>query len=225
MKTSLRFLVFLILISACNTTTKESGSISKSYRINGEVFDKNGEIIYLKIVLNNQIELEDSTQINNNKFVFKGKIDFPHKAILQLKDYTNAFPFILADENCTITLNTSQPEESRIINSPINDELAAIKSKSAAIYRKIDYLYPQLQKSRIENDIENLNKINRQIKAIIQENKVFLYNYIEQNPDNYLAGLLLNDLWQNATEDSIKLKQLSKHLSPNIRQTLNFAIH
>jgi len=219
-------LIFLSFYSCRNSQNDLSNSIkTNTYTINGEIFDKDKEIIYLKIITNNSLTSLDSSIIQNNSFLYKGTIDYPHKAILQIKNSSISFPFILANEQTTIKLNTAQMSKSSILNSPINTELKAIQTKSAAIYQNIDYLFPQLQKARMENDFESLDRINTEINAIIAKNQDYLFSYIQKHPSNHLSSLLLNDLWQSVEKDSIRLIILAKQLDPNIQKILNFSIH
>ena len=224
-------MIFYILIFTTFFSCKErqndfsESSQQPTYTINGEIFNKDQEIIYLKIIKNNLIEIIDSSIIQNSKFLYKGSIIFPHKAIIQLKDHSTNFPFILANEQVVIKLNTSQMDKSIILNSPINSELKSIQTKSAAIYKEIDYLFPQLQKARMENDFETLKEINTKINAIIAENQNYLFNYIQKHPNNYLSGLLLDDMWQTSEKDSLQLNKLTNNLAPEIRKILNFSIH
>lgn len=219
-------LVFLSFFSCKNSQSDVSKVPKKdTYTINGEIFDMDDEMMYLKIISNNSLVIIDSTNIKNSQFLFKGSIEFPHKAVLQLKDHSSGFPFILGNEILTIKVNTAQMSKSSILNSSLNNELKAIQTKSAAIYQNIDYLFPQLQKARIENDFESLEQINIEVNAIVKKNQNFLFTYIKEHPSNYLSSLLLNDLWQSSKKDSIQLISLGRQLDPKKQKILNFSIH
>jgi hypothetical protein len=222
------FLTILFLLFSCKEKKKEKRKMdtqNTEYSINGFVFDKEQKIIYLKLLINNQLITKDSTRIQDSRFQFSGNIPHPYKALLQLEDYENAFTFILGIDSCIIELNTSQMQSSIIKESKINDELKIIQRRSGAIYRKIDYLFPKLQKARMENDFETLEKINIEINSIIAENQEYLYNYIHDHPNESLSGLLLNDLWLTPNKDSIQLQRLAKTLTLDTQKILNFSIH
>lgn len=214
-------------IISCNTKTSEKiqKNSKESFTINGRFIGLENQDAYLFVVKDTLLSLLDSTSIVDNKFYFTGNISHPHKAIIQLKSHSSAFPFILANESTEIILNEFKINESIISNSPINDELAKIKKQSSAIYQKIDYLFPQLQKARMENDFIALDKINIKIDSIEAENKAFIISYIKENLNNELSGLLLNDLWQSAEKDSVQFQNLAKKLAPEIQKTLNFPIN
>lgn len=218
--------VFITLISCKN---KHENSVKNSSKANfivaGQAFDKNQEIIFLKLVVDNQLIVKDSAKIKDNRFQLSGDISYPHKAVIQIKNHDTGFTFILNNDSTHIALNTAQMQSSVISNSKINTELKSIQQQSEAIFHKIDYLFPQLQKARMENDYKKLKEINIKINNIIIENQEFLYHYIQQNSNKYLSGLLLNDLWLSTEKDSIKLQDLARTLSVNVQKTLNFTIH
>jgi len=224
-KTVLYFITFLSLIN-CKEANKDSKSTQRAtnYRIKGQVFDKENIIIYLKKFEANRFQIIDSTSIINNSFLFEGNSTIPKKAVLQLKNHSDHFFFILSNEKIEIALNTSQFANSSITNSLINTKLKQIQKNSAAIYQKIDYLFPQLQKARMENDYEKLKEINTKINAIVAENQTYLTSYIQEHPDEFIAGLLLNDLWNSPKKDSIQLTKLAKGLDPNIQKIIDFSI-
>lgn len=226
MQKALIYVILIGFIISCNTKPSENiQSKSKdSFTISGNFIGNNNQDTYLYVVKDTVLSLLDSTSIIDNKFHFTGNISYPHKAIIQLKNHSSAFPFILTKESIEITLNEVKINESIISNSPINDELAKIKKQSSAIYQKIDYLFPQLQKARMENDFKALDEINLKIDTIEAENKTFIINYIERNGNNELSGLLLNDLWQASKKDSIQFQNLAKNLAPEIQKMLHFSI-
>lgn len=226
MKSSISLLLLFFLLG-CNIASKKEATtnLQKQYKLTGTLFDHNEELLFLYVYRSNKVQKKDSTRIENNQFYFLDRLDVPVKAALQLKNHTRYFSFILANDSMHIEMNTTDYAKSKIKHSPINSKLAAVQKKSAQIYRKIDYLYPQLQKARIENDVESLQNINRQIQLIIDQNQAFLYNYISRNPNDYLAALLLNDLWHTKDKDSIQLQKLALQLHPEVQKALDFAIH
>jgi len=227
MKMLLIYSLLFCGIISCNTKSpndKPSNSKDK-FTIHGLCTEKDDRIVYLFIAKENNIVILDSVAGLDNKFLISGATTSPQKAFIQFKDQLHAFPFILTNEAVEIELNTADIKESTITNSTINKDLENLQDASAAIYQKIDYLFPQLQKARMENDFESLDKINNSINQIEQENLKSLYDFIQKNPEKELSGLLLNDLWENKEKDSVLLQKLSKKLAPEIQKNLNFSIH
>lgn len=226
MKNKLLILLVFISFLACKKAEKQTNTTPKktTYHIKGSIFDKESEIVYLKLIKSNKLQIIDSSLINNEQFSFEGTVDFPKKAVIQLKNRNNPFFFILSNEQIEIALNTSQFAKSSVSNSLINAKLSQIQKQSATIYQKIDYLFPQLQKARMENDFLKLEEINKKINAIVSENQKFLITYIQENPNEYLSGLILNDLWNSSKTDSIQLFDLAKSLNPKVQKSIDFTI-
>ncbi len=221
------YLFLFCLLISCNTNkTNEKVPISENqFAINGICTNNDEQVIYLYVSKDTILFLMDSAKIVNKKFQIKGAVNQPYKAFLKLKDELYSFPFILTNEFIEIALNKSAISESTITNSVINTDLAEVQKVSSAIFQKIDYLFPQLQKARMENDFKSLGEINDNIDKIEQENLDFLYNYVSLNPKKELSGLLLNDLWNSTEKDSIQLQNLAKIVAPEIKKNLNFSIH
>lgn len=226
-KKTLYLVILLCFVISCDTkpNEKHQSKSKDNFTINGKFIGDENQDAYLFIVKDTLLSLLDSASIIDHKFHFSGDIPYPHKAMIQIKNHSSAFPFILSKESIDITLNEFEINESVIQNSPINDELAKIKKQSSAIYQKIDYLFPQLQKARMENDYKSLDEINSKIEAIESENLAFITDYIVQNPNKELSGLLLNDLSQASGRDSTQIQNLAKKLAPEIQKTLNFPIN
>ena len=227
MNSSSAYLFLFCLLISCNTNKKtEKAPLSEDqFAINGICTSKDKQVIYLFVSKDTSLFLMDSVQVVDNKFQIKGAINHPYKAFLKLKDELHSFPFILTNESIEIALNKSDISKSTLTNSIINTDLAEVQKVSSAIFQKIDYLFPRLQKARMENDFESLNEINDKIDEIEKENVDFLHNYVRLNPKKELSGLLLNDLWNSTDRDSIQLLNLAKIIAPEIKRNLNFSIH
>lgn len=220
------YIVLFCFLVSCQTKSHEGNlPISKeNFTINGKCKSENNQMLYLYISNDTTLNLLDSVRVLDQIFQIEGSVPHPYKALIQFQDQSTAFPFILTNESIEIELDTSNVSASTITNSEINKDLASVKKASSAIYQKIDYLFPQLQKARMENDFVTLDKINQEINNIELENLNFLYNYIKENPKKELSGLLLNDLWKKAERDSLQLQNLARYLSPEIKNNLNFSI-
>ncbi len=223
MKIILGYLLLVNLFFSCNNkTTENSKQLSiKSFTIDGEIKDNDNQIIYLYTLEKNEPEFKDSTRIKNNRFYFIGVVKHPIKAYLDTKDHAIGTSFILANETINIELNDLG---NALINSPINNDFEVLRKQSVSIYQQIDYLFPQLQKARMENDYKTLTEIREKIKLIELESNQYFIDYIRENSEKHLSALLLNDLWNTQDKDSIQLQILAKNLSPEIQQTLNFPI-
>ena len=221
-------LILVLVLSFCsckhrNINPKENTQHQDIYQILGTVKQRDSTWVYLSLFEKNRIKLHDSALVNKDSFVFSGSVDYPRKAVIFLNKHDGVFIFILANESSHIVL-APVLSKSQIYNSPINDSLNKVLQKSKHIYQKIDYLFPKLQKARVENNYENLKKIKRQIDQILLENNRYLLDYIKRHPHNAIAGILLNEMWADAQKDSLQLIETAKLLDKNIQKNLDFVI-
>jgi len=143
---------------------------------------------------------------------------------LQFYQNGEIFPFILGGENMIINLTANSLHKSNIKNSPLNDEWNRLKINSQEIYGEVDYLYPVMQKARMQNDFKTLEKINNSIDSIENINRIFLLDYINKNSNSYLSALILNDLFYSAKKDSMRIIETSKKILPELKKALEFDV-
>lgn len=215
--------VFVVLVGY-QCQDNDPNKLRSSFEINGQIVNntKNFEKIYLGYELQNGFYLLDSAEIRDEKFRFKGKIAYPQKAQLVFYEFAQPFHFILTGEQIEVQIDANSITHSKYANSPINDEFQSLKYQSVAINNSIDYLYPTLQKARLENDYDALEKVISEIKKIEHQNNTFILNYIHKNPKTLLSALLLNDLYTSGTTDTLILKQTAQHIQPELKKALYF---
>jgi len=215
-------LLITILIVSCNKNDKKD-FFSTQYKIEGNVLTETTyNKIYLNYIIGNEFVLMDSATIIDRKFKFKGYVNHPKKAQLQFYPNGAFFPFILYGENFKINLDENNIMNSTITDSDINNEWNNLKTKSIEIFGSVNYLYPVLQKSRIQNDLTQLKQIYHQIDSIEIQNRKFLLGYVIQNPKSKLNGLILNDLYSQIKNDSLEIIKTAEKLPLEMQKTLDF---
>ena len=91
------------------------------------------------------------------------------------------------------------------------------KLTSKNIFKKIEYLFPQIQKYRLENDAQKLSEISEKMKNIEQEHTNFSYNFILKNSDSYIAPMLLRDQLKTTPIDTIKIIKTFEKFSNSVK--------
>ena len=224
MNTKFLYVVVLFTLNQCQSN-KNQNEMDSQFEIKGKVINNQGfENVYLSYISSDEIIVIDSSQIKDQSFQLKGPIHFPKKAYIQFYPQGNSFPFILSGEKIEIQLNAQDLNTSTIHNSPINKEWNTLKQKSVEIYGDVDYLFPLMQKARIQNDYQTLTQINSKIDSIENINRQYLLGYINQHLDNPLSVLILNDLYHTLRNDSLQIIQTSKKMTPELKKALDFEI-
>ncbi|MCL5247201.1 AhpC/TSA family protein [Cellulophaga sp. 20_2_10] len=123
--------LFLIIITACNTNKKETKEVV-GFVINGEVDGIPDQKVYLKLVVSEDMSVQqfDPVEIVNGKFKFEGKlINPPALVVFSFEDDSlNVWTQFVMD-NCTMSLSIKQKEkegetfiESELTGSVVNDQ-------------------------------------------------------------------------------------------------------
>jgi hypothetical protein len=219
------YYIFLLLFLTLTTCKKHNDSkeIPDSYKIQGTVVENaTYDKLYLYYEHLDGTIIKDSAVIDNHSFSFQGKVTAPTKALIKLHEYGKKLPFILGNEIIDITINPNQWDASFILNSSLNKEWNLLEEKSKKYFREIDYLFPALQKARLENDFTALSQIQGKIDSIQKLNKDFLINQIKTHKNMAINHLILNDLYQNYPEDSLVFILLSRSLPKETQMCIQF---
>jgi hypothetical protein len=220
MKNWVIFFVFLSLFSCKKTPAKNKVTPTKStnYTLNGTV-DFDAEMVYLNKIKNDSLFKIDSSAVNNNAFIFKGKILSPERFALTFKKLSAIIIIILENQNFSIAIKKNEFNDPKIKGSPLNTLLLSYKNTAKGIFKKVDYLYPQFQKARLENDVKKLQEIKQKMETIENEFTTYSYHFIEHHKNSYLAGMILADHLKTSKIDTFKIKQTFKLLPPEIQQS------
>ena len=215
------FSIFFILYS-CNST--ENKSIQKNKTTETATFILNGTLkgylsdkVYLNKIVDHTFYPVDSATIKNNKFTFKGAVEYPERFALTFENYSAITIFILENTNFQIEIDPVLIQEPIIMGSPLNLQLNEYKTHSKNIFKKIDYLFPQFQKARLENNASKLAEIGKKMKLIEAEFRDFSYEFIKNNSNSYVSGMILRDQLKTSTIDTLKIVKTYKALSTKVK--------
>jgi hypothetical protein len=193
-------------------------TITKNYTLNGTVnFD--AKMVFLNKIKNDSLFKIDSSAVINNNFIFKGNIISPERFALTFKKLSAIVIVILENQKISISIKKNEFNDPKIIGSPLNTLLLSYKNTSKGIFKKVDYLYPQFQKARLENDIQKLQEIKKKMETIENEFTTYSYHFIEHHKDSFIAAMLLADHLKTSKIDTFKIKQTFNLLPPKIQQS------
>ena len=196
-------------------------AISKTqYVINVNADDLDDKTVLL-YKLSPEFSLIDSTLIINSIAHFKGKIEFPERYAIKVKGIDGGKLFVIENDSIEIVLDKSDLIQSTIKGSKINNELIEFQNKSKQINVKIELLFPDLQRARLNNDAETLKKIATQISEIEQENINFNFEYVNQHPTSFISAMILNDLSKREGIDVHRIVNAYQKLSINVKQSID----
>lgn len=196
-----------------------SENINSNYFINGQ--SKNttdGTNVYLKVQESNKIIPLDTTQIINNTFQFKGKVDRPEIYGIYIDSLEGSIGLFMENDSISIAVNKNNLNESKIYGSNTNDQYLNFVKKSNTIISETKSLFPLFQKARSENDIEKLTKINNKIEEIYKENLMFTLQFARDNPDSYVAAFALQSLLKEKSVHKDTIAAIYNNFSHEVKK-------
>lgn len=201
-------ILFLLLITILISCSKEQQIAIKQngYVLTITTDNIDGHISYLYKASSKPTKI-DSTIVENNSAIFKGQVAYPSRYIVTIDSVFGAKLFILDNDSIKIVAKENNLVDATIIGSELNDELVGIQKKSETIYAQMELLFPDIQRARLENDVEKLERISNEIKLIEKENIDYNFKYATENPNSFLSAMILNDL---SKRDSIEISEISK---------------
>lgn len=197
----------------------EKSSISKGFKLRGSLEPFFANKVYLNKIIENSIYQIDSAEVVNNKFTFEGIVEFPERFGLTFQNYSSTTIIIIENTQFNVELNSHSLNDPLITGSKLNSKLQEYKIKSKNIFKKIDYLFPEFQKARLENDAQKLKDIQKKMKKIENEFTKFSFNYINENKESYIAPMILRDQLKSTTIDTLKILETYNKLSNEIKHS------
>ncbi len=224
MKRFFLLVIFSLLLLSCkeNNSQKKQPTVStntKGVKLKGNLENFYPKKVFLNKIIENSIYPIDSSKVIDNTFTFKGIVEFPERYALTFQDYSSVVIFILENTNFELSINQGQINDPLIKGSKLNNKLTEYKTKSKQIFKKIDYLFPQFQKARLENDAKELSIIGNELKSIEKEFINFSFDYVLQNKNSYIAPMILRDQLKSTTIDTLRIKEAYLILSDDIKNS------
>lgn len=214
--------IILILFSCKDKTFSEKKveavKLTNSFEISGTIENFQTNKVYLNKIIENTLIPLDSVTIKNNQFLFKGIVEYPERFALTFERYSTPAIFIVENSKFKVLINGKSMQDPIVIGSQLNNELELYKKNSKLIFKKIDYLFPQFQKARLENDVEKLKVIGKKMNAIENEFKEYTYNYIQKHKNSYVSAMLLRDQLKTTTIDTLKVANLYNTLNSEVKK-------
>jgi len=193
MKNSIPLFIFLLSFISCQNSEKKN--YTNGYLLTGTIEKSfNGKEVFLKTRENKKIKVLDSTTIDDGIFNFKGKIDRPVVYGIYIEDTNGLIGIFMENSNISIEANINDLSSSKITGSQTNVDYLNFVKKSNKIISEMNMLFPEFQKARAENDVKNLEKINKRMQEINDKNTAFILSYAKQNPDSYIGALALQTI-------------------------------
>lgn len=215
--------VFLSVIIACNGDPKKQKEASilkdKSFNLTGKLSNFYTDKVYLNKYQGQSYFPIDSSFIDKNNFSFKGKVAHPERFVLTFKNYTAEVVIIVENCDFNIEINQLQLNNPIITGSNLNVQLNEYQIAAKIIFNKIDYLFPEFQNARLENNVQKLKEIRTAMNKIESEFTQFSFGFITKNKNSFIAPMILRDLLKTPNIDSLQIDKLYTEFPEHIKQS------
>jgi thiol-disulfide isomerase/thioredoxin len=245
MKTFLLALGFLIiLISSCTSHTDKN---STEFTLQGKINRQDSGTITLSY-FHNKTSINDTSKIENGKFIFAGKISEPTQAILNGGNDLNSVWIYLEPRKMKISLSKDKYEECKMTGSKTQNESDLLNKMLKPFYGRISIL--RNQNNEINDSIKNSKndssktlyekrgeEINKQLSLTIKEIDSIEIKYVLENPKSFLTIVCLQKLGNReiisldstksifyGLDNSLKKSSYGKNIIEDIRKKENVQI-
>src|SRR5437868_12962386 len=183
-------LLLICLLSLFTAFTKAADS---TYSITGNFSKIKSGLLYLYVYADGNMK-KDSTRIKNGKFSFKGFVQSPSMAILDLKDDKQDYlRFFVEPTNITITGTGDSLALLNVSGSPVNDDDKVLKQRLDYITKwqdKDSKIYEEASKAKNKAVLDSLDEVDNEI---LKETRKVVSAYVKEHPHSMRSALAITE--------------------------------
>lgn len=211
--------VFLLLFIPCLSSCLHR---YEKYEIKGNIANLYDTKIYLQVLTDTGFCYVDSTQIENTRFVFTGKLDEPASVTLWIRELKNGLLSPLCSsfylENSEIRISGNLRNRSEIKVEGSNEEL--INKKIGSVFSTSRKFYIIMDKINTSTNQDSILKWEKEFDILKSDRKLKRFNTIKENANSYVA---LHLLLSNISDFSVpELHQLADCFPKDMKSSRSF---
>lgn len=209
------FVLSMVTFISCNKIEENT------YEISGNIAGiEDGKQVYLhQQILNGRPVPVDTTEVKNEKFSFKGKVEEPRLHYLYVQDIQTALPFIVEEGNIEMEVYKDSIGLSKLSGTPSNDDLATYIANSANLRGKVKAIREQVEQAKQQRDEVTMTTLNETYAEIIEEGKNYDLDFIRSNLDSYMALLIMEQMLGTNSKTPAEISPLYDSLSVAVKET------
>lgn len=203
------FLIFalsFVMQAIAQNTGKMKTSAIDGFTLNGKIEGQRTGMVYLYYPGMDDKRMKDSVLIVNGKFSFRGNINGPSMAYLQLKEdkrnEKNSLQFFLEPSKINIALKLNKFADAKISGSASQYEYALLLKSKNEISAKYQV---QLDSLRTEKDHEKNAEIREKLAPYFSEMDQADFLFFDRHPDSYVTLNLMRYHTGDLTLDSLQM--------------------
>ncbi len=214
-------IIFYILIICVCVSCKNGHVDSNKYLIKGIIDGYSGKYVRLALYEKDKINTIDSTEIKNGEFIFKtGQIEHPKLCHLIFGKNDVIIDFFLENSDIVITADIRKYANAEILGSKTQKEYASFSENILIYENKRQGVSTQTELAIKNNDTILINQLDSLHIAIEKEQTYFIKQFVEENPDSYVAAYLASE----CLPDIIPTKDLEQ-ICENFNSTVSHSVY
>jgi len=207
-------------ILVCFAILAISCSNEKNYTVSGSLEGiEDGRKVFLNFVDENKLSAIDTTTVVNSVFSFTGTIDAPDVYFISVDEIRNNFPFILENNNISITMYKDSINASTIEGTKENDLLQEYSKKANAIGKEIGALRSENAQAQKAKDTAWMNSLKGEYENLISKGGEFDTQFIKDNNESLMGLFILERKVRGKDIDANELKELFDTYPENLKQS------
>jgi thiol-disulfide isomerase/thioredoxin len=210
-------LLGLFLLSGLFSCARQDGFV-----IHGKIQGKDSGSINLLKYVDGKLVTEDSAKIDKGSFELKGKTDLPEMRLLAFDNRQPVAQFFVENGDIYIKANMDSLNKAEIKGSKSNDQFAILTGEMMNLNKETGLLQQRYMSAQSKGDEMSMNQVRADYEAMIQNQKVYVRNFIREHPKSTVSPLAaLMQFSQELTAHDVDT--LVKFLDPSIKSSIYIA--
>lgn len=210
---------FLMFLNSCEKYESKKSTIQHGFVVSISINNHNNRMAYLHKFMSDRAQIIDSSKITKNTVQFKGFTPYPERYLITIESNQSSKLFITANDSIKIEVSKNDLNNALISGSKLNSELVTYQKNLNRIYKKVDALFPELQRARLENNPTKLLEISEKITSIEKEGEEYSFQYANNNPNSFISAMVLNDLSKKDSVDISRMISIFEQLSDETKKS------
>ena len=217
LKNALFLAICMLLFFSCKKDKDPNINNGYTVTINADLPDDTK--VYLQRFNNQLVQKIDSTTFLNKSISFNGEVAFPERYLITINEVFGGLVIVVENDSILVNMQNNDLINARISGSQLNNEMQTYKEALDKIYSKVDALFPEMQRARLENNVEKLKQISLKMQAVETESIEYSFKFASEKLDSYISAIILNDLSQRDAIDLKRITTLHKKMSKDVKKS------
>ncbi|HMC00745.1 MAG TPA: TlpA disulfide reductase family protein [Flavobacteriaceae bacterium] len=204
--------IFSVLAISCAKENKYIVSAS----IDGV---EDGRQVYLNTIDENKLSAIDTATVANNAFTFTGTVELPDVYFISIDQIRNNFPFILENENISLTMYKDSINTSVIEGTKENDLLQEYSKEVNAISKEIMALRKENMEAQKAKDTAWMNSLRGEYEALVKKGEEFDTQFTKDNNSSVMGLLIMERKVRGKDINVNELKEIFDSYPEELKQT------